>query len=250
MKEETPIIKINALRMLIFLCATTIVLVILSVWGQAIKYAVVSVYMGGKWKVWKETGVELLTQSFFMDWEANVPTYFNTIILFIPALLMGIIAVWKYSVKDQFKIHWAGLAFILLYLSMDEASVLHEKLIKPMRGIVNYEGYGGILFFAWIIPGIIAVALFMLAYLKFFLSLDRKFKMLFFFSLALYVGGVIGGEMLSGRLAETIGQKNFTYAAYTSLEESLELFGAAMLIYSLLAYLRQYLPNGVILKIS
>jgi hypothetical protein len=131
---------------------------------------------------------------------------------------------------------------------MDEAAVLHERLIKPMRSVVNFEGYGGLFYFAWVIPGIVVVLLFLLAYLRFFLHLENKFKVLFFVSLGIYISGVLGGEMINGHFAETIGLKNFRYAMYTSLEEALELFGASMITYSLLTYIKQYIPDGVTFK--
>lgn len=87
-------------------------------------------------------GVDLLMHSLYTDSEASVPTYFNTIILFIPSILLAMIGLSKGLIKD-------------------------------------------------------------------------KLKFLFFFSLAIYVSGVIGGEMLSGHFAGTIGLRNFTYAVYT-----------------------------------
>lgn len=244
MSNPIPTIRLNPKRILMILAAMIALLVSLSIWGQYLRFFPGSFDIHGPWD---EFWINLLMQGFYVDLEANVPTYFNTIILFIPALLLGMIAAWKYSIKDKFKIHWAGLAFIFLYLSMDEAAVLHEKLIKPMRSMVNFEGYGGLFYFAWVIPGIAVVLLFMLAYLQFFLHLENKFKFLFFISLAIYVSGIIGGEMLSGHFAGTIGFKNFTYAMFTSLEESLEWIGCSLTIYSLLLYIQQYLPEGVIL---
>jgi hypothetical protein len=243
--DTTPIIKLKPKIILFTLFGICILLVGLSIWGQYYRFFPESVTMNG---AFQEFGIDLLTKSFYTDSEANVPTYFNTIILFIPSLLFAAIAVWKYSIKDKFKFQWAGLSAVFLYLSVDEASVLHEKLIPPMRALFNYERFGGIFYFAWIIPGLIAVFLFMLAYLRFFIHLENKYKFLFFISLAIYVSGIIGGEMLSGHFAGTIGLKNFTYAAYTSLEESLEWIGCSLTIYSALTYIQQYLPDGFTIK--
>jgi hypothetical protein len=245
MTNTAPTIKIHPKRALLILSACSVLLVVLSIWGQYLKYFSGSYDIRGPIH---EFFIDLLMQAFYMDAEGNVPTYFNTIVLFIPAILFAVISAWKFSIKEKFGFHWLGLALIFLYLSMDEAAVLHERLIKPMRSIINFEGYGGIFYFAWVIPGIAAVIIFLLAYLRFFLHLENKFKLLFFVSLAIYLSGVIGGELLSGHFAETIGLKNFTYAMYTSLEESLELFGASMIAYSLLAYINQYLPDGIIFK--
>lgn len=245
MENSAPSIKLAPGKTLLVLFAVIVLLVGLSIWGQYLKYFPQSFDMHG---AWQEFGIDLLTRSFYTDSESNVPTYFNTIILFIPSMLLGIISAWKTSIKDKFKLHWIGLSLIFLYLSMDEAAVLHEKLIEPMRSVFNFEGYYGIFYFAWVIPGIAAVLLFALAYLRFFLHLENKYKLLFFISLGIYVGGIIGGEMLSGHFAGTIGFKNFTYAMYTSLEESLEWSGCSLIIYSLLAYIQQYLPEGITLK--
>ncbi len=242
MSNSTPTIKLNPNKVLISLFAIIILLVCLSIWGQYLKYFPQTFDMHG---AWQEFWIDLLMRSFYTDAEANVPTYFNTIILFIPALLLAVIGAWKASIKDKFKIHWIGLSIIFLILSVDEASVLHEKLINPMRGLFNFERYGGIFYFAWVIPGLAAVFVFMLAYLRFFIHLENKYKFLFFISLAIYVSGIIGGEMLSGHFAGTIGLKNFTYAMYTSLEESLEWIGCSLMIHSLLKYIQQYLPEGI-----
>jgi hypothetical protein len=245
MSSATTTTKVNPKTVLIILAVISLILISLSIWGQYLKYFPGTYDING---AWDEFMIDLLMQGFYVDLEANVPTYFNTIILFIPALFLGIIAAWKFSIKDKFKIHWAGLAFIFLYLSMDEAATLHERLIKPMRAIVDFEGYGGLFYFAWVIPGIAVVILFLLAYLRFFLHLENKYKILFFISIAAYVGGIIGGEMLSGRFAGTIGLKNFEYAMFASLEESLEWIGCSLIIYSLLLYIQQYLPEGITFK--
>jgi hypothetical protein len=244
MSNTTPTIKVNPKGILITLLVISAMLVGLSILGEYIKYFGVGDIYGPL----HEFLLDLLMHSFYTDAEANIPTYFNTIILFAPSVLFAIIAAWKHSVKDKFKLQWLGLSLVFLYLSLDEASVLHEKLIPPMRALFNYEQYGGILYFAWVIPGMAAVFLFMLAYLRFFLNLENKYKFLFLISLVVYVSGVIGGEMLSGHFAETIGLKNFTYSTYTSLEESLEWIGCSLIIYSLFAYIQEYLPDGFTIK--
>lgn len=244
MSIPAPIIKLNPRRILFTLIGICALLVCLSILGQYLRFYPGSIDMHG---TFQEFIIDLLMHSFYTDAESNIPTYFNTIILFIPAMLFAIVGAWKYAIQDKFKFQWIGLSLIFIYLSMDEAAILHEKLINPMRELFNYERFGGIFYFAWVIPGIIAVLLFMLAYLRFFLHLENKYKILFFLSLGLYVGGIIGGEMLSGHFAGTIGFKNFTYAAYTSIEESLEWIGCSLLIYSLLQYIQQYLPEGITL---
>lgn len=241
MTNQPPTIKINPKRILTVLIALVGLLVALSIWGQRIKYFGVADIRGA----WHEFLLDLLMQAFFMDAEGNITTFVNALLLFIPALLLFVIAAWKSGLKDRFRFHWLGLALVFLFLSFDEAAVLHERLIKPMRAIL---GADGIFYFTWVVPGLIAVAIFGLAYLMFFLHLETKFKILFFISLAIYIGGVIGGEMVSGYYAANLGQKNFTYAMVASFEESIEMFGASLIVYSLLEYLKHYLPEGLTFK--
>lgn len=238
MTNSSPTVKVNSKYTLIFLIVVIALLVLLSIWGQHMRFFGVADIRGA----WHEFLIDLMINSFFLDFEGNVPTYVNVILLFIPSLLLAGIGAWKNSIRDKFRFHWNGLALIFFLLSIDEMASLHEKLIKPMRAIFGSEG---IFYFAWIIPGLAAVALFGLTYLMFFLHLEKKFKLLFFFSLAVYLGGVIGGEMVSGYFAANLGLKNYTYAVVASLEESVEMIGCSLIIYSLLEYIKHYLPAGL-----
>ncbi|NOH02540.1 MAG: hypothetical protein HND47_11590 [Chloroflexi bacterium] len=242
MTNSPPVIKFDPKRILVVLFAVVAFLVGMSIWGQRIKYFGVADIRG----YWHEFLIDLLMSAFYLDAESNIPTFINALLLFIPALLLAAISAWKSAVKDRYRFHWFALALVFFFLSIDEAAVLHERLIKPMRAIAGAEG---VFYFAWVIPGLVAVALFGLAFLMFFLHLETRFKILFFLSLAVYIGGVIGGEMVSGYFAANLGQKNFTYAVIASLEESVEMFGASLIIYSLLEYLRHSLPEGLTIKL-
>ena len=243
MTNQTPIIKINSKKILLTLLIIIAILVGLSIWGQRIRFFGVADIRG----VWHEFLIDQLIQNFYLDAEGNIPTFTNALLLFIPALLLWLITASKNSVKDKFRFHWLSLSLIFLFLSFDEMAVLHEQLIKPMRAIT---GAAGFFYFAWVIPGLIAVALFGLVYLLFFLHLDKRFKILFFVSLGVYIGGVIGGEMISGYYASALGLKNITYATVASLEESVEMIGCSLIIYSLLEYIKHYVPEGIVLKVT
>ena len=220
-----------------------VVIVGLSIYGQKVRFFGVADIRGP----WHEFILDQLMQNFYLDAEGNITTFINALLLFIPSLLLTAIGIWKISVKDKFRFHWIGLALIFFFLSIDEAAVIHENMIKPMRAIVGAEGF---FYFAWVIPGMVIVAVFGLVYLMFFLHLENKFKILFLFSLGVYISGVIGGEMISGYYAANIGQKNITYAIVASLEESVEYIGCSLIIYSLLKYIEHYLPEGITFKPS
>ncbi|MBI5825453.1 MAG: hypothetical protein HZB18_15600 [Chloroflexi bacterium] len=243
MTSQTTTIKINPKRILIGLLAMVAAIVALSIYGQKIRFFGVADIRGP----WHEFLIDQLMQNFYLDAEGNITTFINALLLFIPSLLLTAIGAWKVAVKDKFRFHWIGLALIFLFLSIDEAAVIHENMIKPMRAIVGAEGF---FYFAWVIPGMVIVAAFGLVYLMFFLHLENKFKLLFLLSLGIYISGVIGGEMISGYYASMLGQKNFIYAVVASLEESIEYIGCSLIIYSLLKYIDHYLPEGITFKTS
>jgi lipid-A-disaccharide synthase-like uncharacterized protein len=243
MTNQKTKVHLNPKKILIGLLGIIGILVGLSIYGQKIRFFGVADIRGAS----HEFFLELIMQAFYLDAEGNIPTYTNALLLFIPALLLVFISMWKSSFHDKFRFHWLGLGLIFLFLSFDEAAVLHERLIKPMRAISDA---GGVFHFAWIIPGMIAVVLFGLTFLLFFLHLDKRFKILFFISLAVYISGVIGGEMVSGYFAASLGQKNYTYAVVASIEESIEMIGCSLIIYSLLEYIKNQLPDGLTVKLT
>jgi len=234
MPNQFPPIRIRPVRVTIAFFAITVLLVLLSIAGQYLKYTPGAVDIRGPVH---EYFIGLLIHEFYLDNEGNVPTYFNVFLLILPAFLLYAIAGIKRNVGDKFRWHWMALALIFLLLSIDEMVGFHESLIKPMRSIM---GAGGFLYFAWVVPGIGAVVLFGIAFLRFFLHLETKFKLLFFFSLALYLAGAVGGEMISGHYAALLGQRNLTYAVVASLEESIEFSGAILINYSLFKYIETY----------
>ncbi len=243
MTNRSATVQFNPKKILIGLLVMVGVIVGLSIYGQKIRFFGVADIRGP----WHEFILDQLMKSFYLDAEGNIVTFINALLLFIPSLILTAISIWKTSAKDKFRFHWIGLALIFLFLSIDEAAVIHENMIKPMRAIVGAEGF---FYFAWIIPGIIIVVAFGLLYFMFFLHLENKFKILFMLSLGVYISGVIGGEMISGYYAANLGLKNYTYAVVASLEESIEYIGCSLIIYSLLKYIEHYLPEGITLKSS
>ena len=233
MEYKNLSIKLHPLRIFIILLTTIIFLVVLSIWGQYLKYYQTYVDI----RPWMEVGLDLLIHKFDLNAETNIPTWYNTILLLAASVLFFIIATAKSASRDRFRYHWYGLAVLWLYFSIDELSVLHETLIKPVRNMTNLSNGFSV---AWVVPGLIILAVLGIAYLGFFLHLSPRFKILLLASMLLYFGGAVGGEMLSGHFAQTIGLRNFTFAAYSSLEESLELIGASLLIYTLLRYIEEY----------
>ena len=183
-----------------------------------------------------------LVPLFHLDREANVPSWYSSIALFVCSILLGIIAFTKKIERDRYRLHWGILSIFFLYLSIDEAAKIHELTIKPLGGLFNQEG---IFYYSWVIIGIPLVFIFAIAYAKFLINLPRKIGLLFFLSGFLFVGGAIGMESIAGLYTFTMG-KDMIYYILAMLEEMLEMIGIAVFIYSLLTYIRTYVKEVVI----
>lgn len=179
-----------------------------------------------------------LVDAFYVDFESSIPTWYSSAALCIAAFLLGLIAWVKRQHLDAYRWHWATLSGLLLLLSADEIAMFHELPIDPLR---SSWGFGGVLYYAWVIPGMALVAGVACLYLRFFLSLPRRTQWLMAGAAATFVSGAIGVEMLSGAYAQRYGEANFGYAAIITVEEFLEMAGVVLLIRALLDYIQRQL---------
>lgn len=179
---------------------------------------------------------------FNINGEANIPTWFSSSILLLCSFLLGIIALLKKMEKKPYIFHWAILSGIFLYISLDEAAILHEMAIKSLRYTFNLTGY---FYYGWIIPAGIIVLIVGLTYLKFLAHLPKKTKRLFILAGCIFVGGAIGLEALGGQYDYMFDQGQITNDGFTSIletcEEFMEMTGVVIFIYALLDYMRSHL---------
>ena len=176
---------------------------------------------------------ETLVRLTWVDGEANIPAWFSSSLLLVAALLLGIIAAAERDMRSR-AIHWLVLGLIFLFLSLDETAQLHELSIVPIRDRIGASGF---LYYAWILPAGVCVGVFVLAYLRFLLQLPARTRRLLLLAGAVYVGGALGVESLSGWQASLHGEHSVGYHLVVTLEELCEMMGVVLLIYTLLDYL-------------
>lgn len=179
-------------------------------------------------------------QEFDVNSEANVTSYYSVSLAILSSLLFFVVAYHKYADKDKYRLQWAALGFLLLYISMDDASVIHEKFSRYLKGMSDL---GGWFEYKWVIIGLLAVGIIGVAFFRFWLHLDTRFKILFLLAGGMFFGGAVGFELIGGRWAYSFGSKNFVYSVLTTLEQGLQYAGLTTMIYSLLLYLKSYAPQ-------
>ncbi|MDP6342100.1 MAG: hypothetical protein QF491_01110, partial [Alphaproteobacteria bacterium] len=70
-----------------------------------------------------------LVGQFSLGYEANVPTWYSSVLLLACAAVLAVIGFSRPPGKGGYRRHWLALAAIFAYMSLDEAAVLHEGLI-------------------------------------------------------------------------------------------------------------------------
>lgn len=176
-----------------------------------------------------------LVPLFNLDQEENITNWYSSITILMCSILLGIIALKKKQEMDQYRLHWFVLSLIFLYMSIDDIAQIHEKSMA----LFSKFNFGDFIYFTWTIIVTPLLFIFILIYMKFFIDLPKNSRFLFFISGIIYVGGVLGMELIDG-FYYSINGGNLIYALLTMLEEMLEMLGIAFFIYSLLTYIRLY----------
>ncbi|MDH3699976.1 MAG: hypothetical protein OEU46_01570 [Alphaproteobacteria bacterium] len=171
---------------------------------------------------------------FDLNEEANIPTWFSSMLLMGCAALLFLIAAAKCANGDKWIWHWGLLGAIFVLLSLDEIASIHERTIDPLHGLFKLAP---LFTNAWVLIAIPFLIVFLFIYSKFLLNLPRRAMWLFLLSGAIYVGGVVGIEMFSGLLKHAHGMEDARFALMTTVEESLEMIGLFVFIYSLTDYM-------------
>ena len=209
-------------KVLIFLMSITIVLCIIHIVFQFSKF-----YLGHSFS-------RDFVRLFDLNAEANIPTLFSSLLLLFSSLLLSIISFFKKRDNGSYTLHWSGLAVIFFFLFIDEAVSLHEILIDPIRTLLSTSG---LFYYAWIIPYGILILILAIGYFKFILHLPSSSRFLFIMAGSIYTMGAMGFEMIGGHHDELFSQFTKTYALWVLFEETLEMIGIVIFIYSLLLYL-------------
>ncbi len=217
-------ISLPVLRIIRLLIIVAVILVLASVCFQLLRFSnILSVPDG-------------LIRIFDLNQEANIPTFFEALILFCIAILLAVIALINIQKKESYRWKWLFFSLLFMYLAFDEAAQIHELFTGPVRRFINQDNLG-IFYFAWVIPGILFLVAIVLFFLKFIQQLPIKLKKGIILGFTLYFSGAIGMELLNGQYAEIHGKENLIYNMMSTIEESLEMGGTLVIFWVILKYI-------------
>ena len=166
-----------------------------------------------------------------LDSEASVPMYVSAILLLTAG---GLLALTARVTGVGWRSRWAALGVVFVLLSMDEAMMLHESLVDPVRSALDTSG---VFYFAWVIPGAVFVAVVGAAYVPFLLRQPPWLRRQMMAAGALYVGGALGMELVGGALVSAGSAESWAYLATATIEETGELAGVSLFVYALVRHL-------------
>lgn len=222
--------RLRSYEFIFLACALTAILI-------AVILSTASVILAERFGFWGDVA----KNGFHLDDERNLPTFLNFSLLGANAFLGAIVAWFQFQSGVRWRFHWVGASAVSMFMAFDEAARVHEKLIGPFRRLLELDG---LFYFAWVIPYTALVVFLCVVYAKFARALPRRFLVFFAAGAATYVAGAIGFEMIGGLIrSENASPDTLAYIVTTTIEETLEMIGAALTATALIHLLNADRPE-------
>lgn len=220
-----PLVKIviKPARVLAFLLAVTGVLLLAHIASQIFLFNLGWGYRN----FW-------LIKLFDFGRETNIPTLYSTLLLLLSSVLCAVLYRSGRQHGSPGSGYWAILSVLLLLIGIDEAAMVHEAMIKPLRARF---GASGVFYFAWVIPYGILLLVVVLTFVRFVLALPGRIRTLIFLATGIYISGVLLFEMFGGSYANIHSTRTIPYAILVLFEETLEMIGLSIFVFALLSCL-------------
>ncbi len=181
-----------------------------------------------------EFGLGIVPQ-FNFDREANLPTLFNGLLLAFGGLGAFAVSRWKRleGSREIERRGWFGVGCVMVLMAVDEVCQIHEVVDWVLMKRIRTEGA---LAWPWVIPYALLAGAVALFFLKFFLTLGRRYQWLLAAASGLYVAGALGCEMLAADHSGEQGVESIGVAILYTIEENLEMIAAVIAAWAILTY--------------
>ncbi|XBH22180.1 hypothetical protein V5R04_02835 [Jonesiaceae bacterium BS-20] len=216
-------IKIAPKRVLMFLIGAIVVLALLDL--VMLSAAVASP---------ESHSLRFIARIFNMDEEASLPTWFSQIVLLAAAITAFVIGHVRRSQSLKDVVHWYVISVLLLYMSIDEGSSIHEGASGILDGLFDFESTW--LTYSWVLAGLLAALVVVLAFFKFWLRLPPKTRWFLFAAAVIFMLGAVGFEAIGSYVLNNSAE-GAELRLIVVCEEVLELTGTSLVLYAGLDYL-------------
>ncbi|WP_141243119.1 hypothetical protein [Geodermatophilus obscurus] len=155
--------------------------------------------------------------------ETNLPTWWAASVLVAAALACGVVA--ALSGPGVARRRWSLLAGLTAALSVDEATVLHERLDRAVLPWLSPEDFP----YLWVVPGAVLGLAVVVSVVGLTRAAPAPARRRLLLGFGLLLGSALGGEVVQGLLvAEGLLGRPFVVAYH--LEELGETLGAVALL--------------------
>lgn len=176
-----------------------------------------------------------LTRLFDLDEEANLPTWFSSLLLLVAAVLLARIAA-DASRGNGAAHYWWVLAAGFALMSIDEVAMVHELFNDPQR-ISSASRSSPLLTYTWVVPYALLVAGLGIYFVRFLALLPLATRIRFIVAGGVYVGAALGLEFIEGFVVRLQGHDSIEDSLLTTMQELLEISGVILFIDALLRHL-------------
>lgn len=173
---------------------------------------------------------------FELDGENTAIVWYSSLLILVNAAVLAVISILAAKRNHKMVFQWRLLAFVFVFLSLDETASFHESAAAPVKEALGLSGYFE---FGWIVPAIMLVAVFVIYYTPFLFSLPRHIAVRFLFAGGVFVGGAVGLEMVGGNIVDATGSRTGVYLVASTIEETFEIIGMTLFLAALLRYLKE-----------
>lgn len=156
--------------------------------------------------------------------EDSFPTFLSSVNLLVAAVLCALIFKIATIQGEQPSKYWLILAGIMIFLAIDEATMIHEKLevlrgLFPETDVINPRH-------DWLFAGSVLAVVLGLAVVPFLFKLRRKLAIWFVVAGCIYFFGIIGMEFVgSVMLNHGTHLNDLSYLVRRIIEEGCEMYG-------------------------
>lgn len=175
-----------------------------------------------------------LDRFFDLGREANLPSFFSALLLLVVAVVLALMARDASQSQGRTHWHWWGLAALALFLSVDEAAMIHEGIVgSALEGRV---GRGeGVLHYNWYKLYVPAALLVAALYVPFLLRLPRSLLFRLVVAAGVFLSGAVGLEMLEAYITS---HGHAGTGLVQLFEETAEMSGVLLALRALLLHLK------------
>jgi hypothetical protein len=214
-------INISVHRLIRFLVLVVGCCILVGIAGQILRFLFFGGALDGNWLLGK------VIRQFDLNFEGNFPTWLSSSLLLVAALTARLTSCLSRSLNSSESRSWTVIAIMFCYLSLDEASQIHETANRMLVSVIGIPS--GVDIFDLVLFVLVGAYL-----LPFFYHLDSQTQKLFLLSGFLFGVGAVGIELFGHKFLSFYHQETLATSLVTALEESLEMTGVIIFIYTLL----------------